>query len=90
MKVSNDDIEEIFMHIDSHQHFSKYNPAEYEWMTDSMSDLQCDFLPHDLKLLIDQMEINGTIAVQARQKLGETEWLLELSNSNNFIKFWYV
>ena len=74
------------MHIDSHQHFWKYNPTEYEWMTDSMSDLQCDFLPDDLKLLIDQTGINGTIAVQARQKLEETEWLLELSDSNDFIK----
>ena len=55
-------------------------------MTDAMSDLKRDFLPHDLKLLIDPTGIEGTIAVQARQNLQENEWLLELSDSHEFIK----
>ena len=74
------------MHIDSHQHFWHYNLAEHVWMNDTMSDLKRDFLPPDLKPLMNQTEIEGTIAVQARQNLQETEWLLELSDANDFIK----
>ncbi len=74
------------MHLDSHQHFWLYNPKEYGWMNDSMSDLKRDYLPHELKILMDRTGIEGTIAVQARQNLTETEWLLELSDTFDFIK----
>jgi hypothetical protein len=33
------------MHIDAHQHFWKYFPAEYDWIDDSMGALRRDFLP---------------------------------------------
>jgi len=36
------------MLIDAHQHFWRYDPAEYEWIDDSMAALRRDFLPEDL------------------------------------------
>jgi L-fuconolactonase len=74
------------MHIDSHQHFWRYNPAHQVWMTDAMAVLGRDYLPDELKPLLRQVQFDGTIAVQARQMVEETEWLLELSDQHGFIK----
>ena len=67
------------MHIDAHQHFWIYNPAEYDWIDDSMSALRRDFLPADLKPELDHSDFQGSVAVQVRQTLEETRWLLELA-----------
>ena len=74
------------MHIDAHQHFWQYNPVEYDWITQEKGVLKRDYVPDDLKPLLDSIGFNGTIAVQARQNLQETEWLLELSEQYDFIK----
>ena len=68
------------MHLDSHQHFWKYNPAHQVWMTERMEVLKRDYLPDELKPLLKSVQFDGTIAVQARQMVEETEWLLELSD----------
>ncbi len=74
------------MRIDAHQHFWQYNPAEHAWMTDAMAALKRDFLPRDLQPLLVASGFDGSIAVQARQSLEETRWLLELAEENGFIK----
>ena len=55
-------------------------------MTDQMAALKHDFLPHDLKPLLAALDFDGCIAVQARQNLEETRWLLELAEQHPFIK----
>lgn len=72
--------------IDAHQHFWHYNPIEHVWMDDRMGVLKRDFLPADLKPLLEASGFDGCIAVQARQNLEETRWLLELSDQYDFIK----
>jgi L-fuconolactonase len=72
--------------IDAHQHFWKYTVAEYGWINDKMTALQRDFLPRDLKPLLDENGFGGSIAVQARQSLEETHWLLDLAEKNSFIQ----
>ena len=72
--------------IDAHQHFWQYNPAEHVWMTEQMAGIRRDFLPQDLKPLLDQLGFDGCIAVQARQSLEETRWLLELAERYDFIR----
>jgi L-fuconolactonase len=74
------------MRLDSHQHFWHYSPTEHTWMTDQMQALKQDFLPQDLKPLLDSIQFNGCIAVQARQNLEETRWLLELAEQYPLIK----
>jgi L-fuconolactonase len=71
--------------IDSHQHFWRYDPAQYPWIDDSMAALRRDFLPADLKPELETARIDSCIAVQARQSLEETRWLLELATANPFI-----
>lgn len=72
--------------IDAHQHFWKYSPTEYGWINETMATLRRDFLPRDLAPLLETSGMGGSIAVQARQSLAETRWLLELAEENNFIR----
>lgn len=74
------------MRLDAHQHFWKYTPAAYEWITDEMAELKRDFLPQDLKPLLAASGFDGSIAVQAQQTVDEALWLLELAAHNSFIK----
>jgi L-fuconolactonase len=71
--------------IDSHQHFWHYNPAEYEWIDDSMKPLRRDFLPQDLRPEIEGNGFHGSVVVQVRQTLQETRWLLELAEAHPWI-----
>ena len=73
------------MHIDAHQHFWVYDPREYDWIDDSMTPLRRDFLPADLKPVLEQSGFQGCVAVQARQTIEETRWLLELASASPFI-----
>jgi L-fuconolactonase len=74
------------MKIDSHQHFWIFNQSEYDWIDDSMINIRRDFLPGHLATELGKLGFDGSIAVQARQSLEETEWLLHLAESNPIIK----
>jgi L-fuconolactonase len=54
-------------------------------MSDQMDSLKRDFLPEDLAPLLDSLGFDGCVAVQARQSLEETRWLLQLAEENDFI-----
>jgi L-fuconolactonase len=70
------------MRIDAHQHFWRYNADEFDWIDDSMSALRRDFPPDDLKPELVRSGFHGSVAVQARQSLEETRWLLQLATSS--------
>ena len=72
--------------IDAHHHLWKYSAAEYGWISPEMSVIRRDFLPGDLEPLMHHFGINGTVAVQARQTLEETAWLLELARQHELIR----
>ncbi len=74
------------MVIDSHHHLWRFNEAEFGWMDDSMKVLKRDYLPADLENEIEKAGVSGTVAVQARQVIDETRWLLEMAEQNSFIK----
>ena len=67
------------MRIDSHQHFWKYDAAEYTWIDDSMAALKRDFLPDESAREMARVGFDACVAVQARQTLDETRWLLGLA-----------
>jgi len=73
------------MHIDAHQHFWIYDPRGYEWIDETMTPLRRDFLPSDLQGELQREGFQGSVAVQARQSLQETRWLLELAEQFSFI-----
>jgi L-fuconolactonase len=65
--------------IDAHHHLWRYKKEEYPWMSDRMDSLRRDFSADDLQLLSANHGVVGTVAVQARQTLAETEWLLGIA-----------
>ncbi|MFT4605271.1 MAG: L-fuconolactonase [Rhodothermales bacterium] len=73
------------MRIDAHQHFWAINDADYVWMSDEHDVIRRDFLPDDLKPLLNQARLDGCVAVQARQMAEETSWLLELADRHDQI-----
>ena len=74
------------MRIDAHHHFWSYSAAEYPWIGKGMERLARDHLPKDLAPLTAAEGIDGTVAVQARQSLEESRWLLELAAANPLIR----
>ncbi len=74
------------MLIDAHQHFWHYSAAEYDWIDESMAAIRRDFLPADLLAAGQDTDLDGSVAIQARQSLEETAWLLQLSETCAAIK----
>lgn len=74
------------MKIDAHQHFWKYTPQEFGWISDEMAVIRRDFLPADLQPELKKAGFDGSIAVQAPQTEEETRFLLDLADHYSFIK----
>ncbi len=72
--------------LDAHLHFWKFNPIRDNWITEEMEVIRHDFLPPDLKPILDANRIQGCIAVQADQSETETDFLLGLADEHDFIK----
>jgi L-fuconolactonase len=73
------------MRVDAHQHFWRYTSREFGWIDDGMATIRRDFLPGDLAPLLRDSGIDATVAVQARQSMEETDWLLDLADENDWI-----
>jgi L-fuconolactonase len=72
--------------IDAHQHFWKFSPARHTWITPGvMEKIRRDFMPDDLRPILDQHAINGTVAIQVDQTEAETRFLLDLANEYDWI-----
>jgi L-fuconolactonase len=74
------------MLIDSHQHFWIYDRAEYPWIRDDPPVLKRDYLPPDLLPELEACRLDGAVAVQARQTLEESRWLLRLADEHPLVK----
>lgn len=74
------------MKIDAHQHFWTYDAQQYPWITEVLSRLRRDFQPADLERELAKAGLDGSIAVQARQTVAESRWLLHLADQHPIIK----
>jgi L-fuconolactonase len=72
--------------IDAHHHLWRYVPEEYPWMADNMPILRKDYLVGDLNAVAQAAGVTGTIAVQARQIVEETEWLSQIAAKSDLIR----
>jgi L-fuconolactonase len=70
--------------IDSHQHFFKPDQVYYSWMKPEWP-IARDFLPKDLKPLIERHKIKKTVLVQAADSEEENAFTLDLAHGNAFI-----
>lgn len=73
------------MKLDAHQHFWGYDAQQYPWIPKG-SPLERNWLPPDLAPLLATAGLDGCIAVQARQSLEESRWLLDLAEHHAIIK----
>jgi L-fuconolactonase len=71
--------------IDAHQHFWRLSRGDYGWLTPELAAIYRDFLPEDLAPLLAKHGIAGTILVQAAPTDAETDYLLSLADSHDFI-----
>ncbi len=73
------------MIVDAHQHFWRVARGDYGWLTPALAPLYRDFMPDDLKPLLDQNGVDGTFLVQAAPTVGETEFLLDIARDTPFV-----
>jgi len=74
------------MRLDAHQHFWNYSAAEYPWIGPGLERLARDYLPPDLEPLLAAEGLDGSVAVQARQSVEESRWLLALAKAHPLVK----
>ncbi|MXY33453.1 MAG: amidohydrolase family protein [Boseongicola sp. SB0664_bin_43] len=72
--------------IDAHQHFWSLARGDYGWLTPELASIYRDFLPDDLRPLLAEAGIDGTILVQAAPTVAETEFMLGLAREEPFIR----
>jgi L-fuconolactonase len=72
--------------IDAHHHLWRYTKEEYGWIGPGMEAIARDFLPADLQTELAAGGVDGSIVVQARQTLAETNWLLDLATKVSAIR----
>ncbi len=72
--------------LDAHHHLWRYTPAEYDWIGPGMEAIARDFTLDECEALALEEGITGSIAVQARSTLAETDWLLAQAHLSSFIR----
>lgn len=67
------------MIIDAHQHYwDRANPFT-TWPPDGLSPIDRNFLPDDLRPVLQSAGVSGSVLVQAAPDEAETQWLLALA-----------
>lgn len=74
------------MNIDSHHHLWAINDTDYVWMTEAHAVIRRDFLAPELHAVLDASDIDGTVAVQARQIVEESAFLLAMADADPRIR----
>ena len=72
--------------IDSHHHLWAINDKDYPWIDEEKAVIRRDFLPEDAARNFEASGIDGSVVVQARQIVEETEWLLGLAEVNDWMR----
>lgn len=71
--------------IDAHHHLWRYSPDSYPWIPEG-SPLAKNQLGAELEAVTDAAGISGTVVVQARQMISESDFLLDLADATQRIR----
>ena len=74
--------------IDSHQHFWRLARGDYRWLSPpapALAPIHRDFAPSDLGPLLRHAEVEATVLVQAADTLAETDELLRIAQTHEFV-----
>lgn len=70
--------------LDTHHHLWKVSRGDYPWMTPDLP-IARDYMAEDLAPLLRQAGVTRTILVQAADTEAETDFLLEIAASSDFV-----
>lgn len=70
------------MKIDTHQHYWRYRAEELPWISETMPLLQRDCMPVDCSAALRAVNVDAVVAVQARSRVDETDFLLHVADCN--------
>ena len=73
------------MRIDAHQHFWRLARGDYSWLTAELAPIYRDHEPRDLTPLLKAARIDRTVLVQAAPTDAETDYLLRLAETTDFV-----
>lgn len=71
--------------LDTHHHLWKISRGDYGWMSPDLDVLYRDYMPGDLAPALRQAGVTRTILVQAADTEAETEFLLDIAASCDWI-----
>jgi L-fuconolactonase len=71
--------------VDAHQHFWDLERFQYPWMSEEMVALRRNYLPADLRPMLDRGGIDRTVFVQAKHSTDEIDWALGLAKEHPWI-----
>lgn len=69
--------------IDAHQHVWRLDRGDYGWLGPELNAIYRDFTLADLRPLLTEAAITGTVLVQAAPTVAETEFLLRVANESD-------
>lgn len=73
------------MRIDAHQHFWRIADRTGQWPPPELAAIHRDFMPEDIKPLLDQAGVDGTVLVQTMESETDTVFMLDLADRTPFI-----
>jgi L-fuconolactonase len=73
------------MRIDAHQHFWRLARGDYGWLTAELAPIHRDHEPAGLEPLLRAAGIDRTVLVQAAPTDAETDFLLRLAETTDFV-----
>ncbi len=73
------------MIIDAHQHFWTLGRGDYPWPNETVAPIFRDFIPDDLRPLLEEAGVDKTILVQATDTVAETEYLMQIAEATDFV-----
>lgn len=71
--------------VDSHQHFWMLRNNFSDWPTPDLNPIFCDFLPKDLTPILQANGVTKTILIQAAPNEQETDFLLSIASTCDFV-----
>jgi L-fuconolactonase len=74
------------LRIDSHHHLWVYRPEDHPWIGPTQAALKRDYLTEEFGEVLGSAGYSASVAVQARQSVEETRWLLRQAAGRPFLK----
>lgn len=71
--------------IDTHVHVWNFKKAAYDWLEGDTSVLNRTYHLHEVEIEMAQVGITGAVLVQAANNLEDTNWMLEVAQTNNLV-----